>query len=211
MSLLLHLSFDGGSSGLAAPTPVAAAYARMLANLLPPGKVWRLTPDSLLSKLFAGCADELARLDGRVTDMLDEADPRTATELLPEYESELGLESTGTDEERRARIVARLIARQRYRPADIAASLAPLLGLDAGDLVVIETSHAAAVAIGDVREIFRFFVFRDPGLGGTWFVTSAQELLDAIKPSHTAGFVIESDNALYDDPFTLYDRDILGA
>ena len=44
-----------------------------------------------------------------------------------------------------------------------------------------------------------------------YFLDAAQELLDDIKPTHTAGHVIESIDALYDDPFTLYDRDLLGA
>jgi uncharacterized protein YmfQ (DUF2313 family) len=186
----------------------AAAYARMLSALLPPGKLWR-TVGSVLEKLLLGSADELERVDGRGDDLLDEADPRTATELLDEYERELDLDEAATTAERRARVVARLIARQRYRPADFQESLAPLLGQDAADVVVIETSHASAVAMGDVREIFRFFIYRDPTAAGTYYLDSAQELVDQIKPSHTAGHMIESVASLYDDPYSLYDRDVM--
>lgn len=206
MSRILFDAFDPTSPhGVVAPN----AYTGMMLALLPPGRVWRLV-ESTLFKLFAGAADELGRLDARSLALVEEADPRTAVELLPEYEEELGLDSTGTTAERQARVVARTIARQRYRPSDIATALAPLLGLDASDLVVIETSHAAAVAMGDVREIYRFFVSRDPQLGGTWFVASAQALLDKIKPSHTLGFVIESDDFEVEDPFSVTDRDIVG-
>lgn len=188
-----------------------SSYTRMLAALLPPGKVWRLVAGSVLLKLLAGCADELERVDSRVGDLLDEADPSTADELLPEYERELGLEADGTVEERRARILARLIARQRYRPVDFQTALAPLLGQLAAGVVVIERTHAMAAAMGDDREIYRFFVYRNPSLPGTYFLASAQELVDKIKPSHTVGQVIESVDARYDDPFSLYDRDIMGA
>lgn len=185
-------------------------YQRMLGALLPPGK-WRLIGDAVLPALFLGCADELERIDGRAGNLLNESDPRTAVELLPEYERELELDEASTTAERQARIVARLVARQRYRPVDFQTGLAPLLGLDAADVDVIETSHAMAVAMGDVREIFRFFVYRDPGLPGTYYLDSAQEQVDAIKPSHTAGHVIESIDFLCDDPYSLCDRDLLGA
>lgn len=182
----------------------------MQVALLPPGRLWRMVGGNL-SALFLGCADELARLDARVDDLLNEADPSTATELLPEFEKELGLEEASTIEERRARVVARTIARQRYRPIDFQVSLAPLLGQDAVDVVVIETSHAEAVAMGDDREIFRFFIYRDPTAPGDYFLESAQAQLDKIKASHTKGHVIESIDFLCDDPFSLCDRDLLGA
>lgn len=187
------------------------AYTRMMMALLPPGKVWRLIDGSWLHSLFAGLADELGRFDQRSEDLLDEAIPSSASELLPEYERELALPSTGTDDERRARIVARTVARQRYRPVDFQNALAAILGVAPASVVVIERSHAFAVSIGDVREIYRFFIYRDPTLPGTYSVADAQALVDQIKPSHTLGQVIESVNFLCDDPHSLCDRDLLGA
>lgn len=189
----------------------AAAYQRMMTALLPPGALWNLSGDSLLSDLFLGCADELERFDGRVGDMLDEADPSTAVEMLSDYERELDLEEADTTEERQARIVSRLVARQRYRPVDFQIALAPLLGLDSDDVDVVERTHAIAVSMGDVREIYRFFIYRDPDISGTYFLDSAQELINKIKPTHTAGQVIESIDFLCDDAFSLCDRDLLGA
>jgi len=189
-------------------TYAASSYAQMMINLLPPGRVWRLV-GSVLEAVLAACAEELANVDARVIDLLNEADPSTTVELLDERERELDLEAAATTEERQARIVARLVARQRYRPSDFQAALAPLLGQAAGDVVVIETSHADAVAIEDVREIFRFYILRDPTVAGTYYLDSAQDLVDAIKPSHTAGYMIETVAALYDDPYSLYNRDLL--
>ncbi|MGN6105790.1 MAG: hypothetical protein ACTHU0_11840 [Kofleriaceae bacterium] len=322
-------------------------YARMMASLLPPGRVWRLIGGSVLSKLLAACADELGRLEARVIDLLDEADPSTADELLPEYEREIDVATdpgaatihtffqlsddvqtsgspwaavlearqtgaagdalsfsigfhdgdpyeievrdhercdvTGVapvwepapnnigvrvmassvslptvadiesaiaarsqlarvsthdpaptktidmdvmellvcearffggaaaDAARRARVVARLVARQRYRPSDFQIALAPLLGQAAAEVVVLERTHTIAAAMGDVREIFRFFVYRDPAAPGAYSLADAQVLVDKIKPSHTAGHVIESVNFLCDDPHSLCERDILGA
>lgn len=204
----LEIALDSPLGGGGA---TADAYRRMLTALLPPGRVWRLLADGFLSKVLAACADELARLDDRAVDLLSEAGAPTALELLAEYESELDVSSDGTDEERSARIVAHLVARQRYRPVDFQAALASLLGQDAVDVVVIERSRADAIAMDDDREIFRFFIYRDPTEPGDYYLDSAQALVDKIKPSHTVGHVIESIDMLCDDPFSLCDRDILGA
>ncbi len=190
---------------------MATAYQQMQLALLPPGKLWRRVADSVLSMLFLGAADELERLDARAGDLLDEVDPSTAVELLPEYERELDLDAAVTTAERQARVVARLVARQRFRPVDFQNALAPLLGQLPVDVVVIERTAAFAASIGDAREIFRFFIYRDPALAGVYYLDSAQELVDQIKPSHTVGHVIESIDFLCDDPYSLCDRDLLGA
>lgn len=209
MSLLLLSDDVSGGSDLAPPSPLVQQYARMMIALLPPGKLWRLIGESVLGNLFAGCAEELARLDGRVIDLLDEADPTTAEESLPEYELELGLVAAATLEERRANVVARLVRRQRFRPVDFQNALSPLLNLAAEDITVIERTAAFAASIGDAREIYRFFVVGDFG-DPLAFIASAQALLDSMKPSHTAGYIIGSTTAVYDSPFSLYDRDLMG-
>lgn len=199
--------------GTTPSTPVqgAEAYARMLKDLLPPGRLWNLDPGSTLSLVLEASGDELARVEARAAELLLESDPQTASELLVDYERALGLASTGTDAERRARIVALLIRRQRYRPADFRQVLAPFLGQGAEDVQVIETTRAQAIAMGDEREIFRFFVYRNPALPGDYDLAAAQAIVDAMKPSHTMGHVIASTGFLCDDPDSICDRDILGA
>lgn len=186
----------------------APSYARLMIALLPRGRLWEQIGPTLHA-LALGCADELARLDARAIALIEESHPDAATELLPEFEAELDLERASTTEERRARVVARTVARQRYRPVDFQVALAPLLGQDAEEVVVLERSHADAVAMGDDREIFRFFIYRDPTLPGDYFVAAAQDLVDTIKASHTAGHVIESVSFRCDDPYSLCDRDVL--
>jgi hypothetical protein len=63
----------------------------------------------------------------------------------------------------------------------------------------------------DEREIYRFFIYRDPTLPGTYYLESAQQLLDEMEHSNTLGQVIESVNFLCDDQYSLCDRDLLGA
>lgn len=166
---------------------------------------------SVLYAVLTACADELARVDARAYNLIDEADPRTATELLPERERELAIVAASTVAERRANIVARQLLRQRLRPIDLQNALAALLALAPEDIVIIERTRADVIAMGDDREIFQFFIYRDPAQPGTgpYFVASAQAVLDARKPSHTRGTIIESTGAVYDSPFTLYDRDLL--
>lgn len=188
----------------------AEMYARMMAALLPPGRLWSLL-SSVLADLLLACADELARVHGRVNDLLTELNPATAAELLPDYEAELALSPATAIDERRANIVALLVRRQRFRPLDFQAVLAPLLAQPSAEVVIIERSRAFAIAVGDDREIFRFFIYRDPTLSGTYFLASAQAQVDRMKPSHTIGTVIESIDLRCDDPHSLCDRDLLGA
>lgn len=189
---------------------VVANYAGMLRALLPPGRLWRFAAASKLSELLLGTSDEFARVDARVGDMLEEIDPSTAIELLPDYERELDLVAAATTAERQANVVALLIRRQKFRPADFRAALALLLAQPADEVIVIERTLAYVAAIGDQREIFDFFVLRDPPLSGTYFLASAQDVISKMEPSHTVGTAIESVAFTYDDAHSLYDRDLLG-
>lgn len=66
-------------------------YLIQLQQLLPTGPAWPREPDSVLSALLHGLAAEFARLDGRADWLLEEADPRTATELLEDWERVVGI------------------------------------------------------------------------------------------------------------------------
>lgn len=86
-----------------------AAYGRQLEKLLPPGRAVG-GAGSLMAKTCAAAGQELARVDARIGDALDEMDPRTAIETLPEWEGVLGLEGTGDDGVRQAAIVGKLVS-----------------------------------------------------------------------------------------------------
>lgn len=99
------------------------AYGRMLKHLLPPGKLWILTPDSWLSKWLTAIGDELVRASDRATDLLAESLPDTATEMVPDWERVLGLpdervtEIPGTTAERRLAITQKFISKGGQNPA----------------------------------------------------------------------------------------------
>jgi len=219
MSRILFDAFDSTPETPTIPAP--NKFAGMLAQLLPPGRIWRLTwgnvlsaGASVLAAILAACADELGRFDARANvDFLNEADPSTAIELLPDYESELDITpgASDTNAQRQARIVGHLISQQGFKPADFQAALAPILVQAVSDVDVIEISHAQADSANDDRRIYNFFVYRNPTLPGAYDLASAQALINKIKPSHTLGLAIESVDALPDDSHTLCDRDLPGA
>jgi len=72
---------------------------------------------------------------------------------------------------------------------------------------IIETPLKLIVA-GQETQKFFFFVHRDPTDAGTYNLDEAQLMLDRAKSGHTLGIIGESDAARWDDPYSLYDRDI---
>jgi uncharacterized protein YmfQ (DUF2313 family) len=71
--------------------PTSTPHMRMLRQLLPPGSLWSEGMGTLMNRVLGAIGDELARVEERGRDLLKEADPRTATETLPEWERMLGL------------------------------------------------------------------------------------------------------------------------
>lgn len=67
------------------------AYARQLRHLFPPGVALDLVDDSELSKLCRALADELARVDARGKDLINEGDPRSADQTIEQWEEMVGL------------------------------------------------------------------------------------------------------------------------
>lgn len=94
----------------------ATDYLAQLQALLPQGFAWPREADAALTKLLLAWADELARVDGRAADLIEEADPRTTAELLADWERVAGLPDpcvealagTQTTAQRRAALVAKL-------------------------------------------------------------------------------------------------------
>ena len=88
-------------------------YLSQLQALLPHGPAWPRDSSATLTMLLQAMADELARIDGRTDQLLEEVDPRTTTELLADWERVAGLpDACVTDDQstaqRRAALHARL-------------------------------------------------------------------------------------------------------
>lgn len=90
-------------------------YLRQLQALLPVGPAWPKEDAAAITRLLAAQAGELARVDGRVRQTIEEADPRTTAELLADWERVAGLPDpllglAATLQGRRAQLVTKLTA-----------------------------------------------------------------------------------------------------
>ncbi len=74
----------------------AAAYLAQAIQLLPSGKAWQVTPDSMLGQLLGMSADGSAALDTLANSLLDEVDPRTTTQMVADWETVVGLPNACT-------------------------------------------------------------------------------------------------------------------
>jgi uncharacterized protein YmfQ (DUF2313 family) len=88
-------------------------YLQQLRGLLPKGPAWSRDPTSLLSRILTALAEELSRIDVRIENLIDEADPRTTLELTSDWEALCGLPDGCTGPlsglaARRAAVVGRL-------------------------------------------------------------------------------------------------------
>lgn len=93
----------------------AEAYKALIASLLPRGRAWPREDGSTLMRLVQAQADELARVDGRASDLFEEIDPQTTLELLDDWERVAGLPDSciaapDSIAERRAAVQSRITA-----------------------------------------------------------------------------------------------------
>lgn len=105
-------------------------YTPLLQALLPQGLAWTRDPAALLTKLLSGLGATFDRVDRQALQLIEEADPRTTSDLLVDWERVAGLPGVdpvpGTLGGRRLALVARLVARGRQDEAyfvELAASL----------------------------------------------------------------------------------------
>lgn len=115
------------------PPATSTQYRDLLERLLPPGPLWILQAGAELRELFEAFGVELARVHNRGLSLLDDADPRTADELLADFERVLQLPDPvlgvpATIGARRALAWARWAARGGQTPAYFIA-IAANLGL----------------------------------------------------------------------------------
>lgn len=108
----------GGFAYLSSVTPpVFTKYGTMLEKLLPRGAVWDLEGDSELHALMLGAGDELKRIEDRGADLIEESDPRTATETITDWERMVGLPDdqvtviSAVIAERRVAVTQKLVGR----------------------------------------------------------------------------------------------------
>ena len=97
---------------MGAPSYSSADFLSAMQALLPRGRAWARDPDAVQSQALAGLAPVYAAQLARSNYLLQDAFPAGAYELLPEWESTLGLPDPCTGPQptvagRRAAVVAR--------------------------------------------------------------------------------------------------------
>lgn len=178
----------------------ATAYGRMLKKLLPPGRLWDLLPDSILSLVCLGIGDELNRAESRGEDVIDETDPRTATETLAEWEAMLALpdedvvDLPDTDAKRRLAITAKFTRYGGQTPAYFL-RLAAQCGYDSDQNYVTEGYAETVFRSGRGRsgEVIRGAAWAHvwemtievPGLGDFLTQDELEAIIRRAAPAHT--------------------------
>ncbi|MCY0108731.1 MULTISPECIES: YmfQ family protein [Pseudomonas] len=92
-----------------------AQYRNQLRSLLPSGPAWELERLPELDQVLQGVAAELARLDARAVDLINEMDPAGVSELVPDWERVMNLPdpclgATPLYDDRRLAVRRRLLA-----------------------------------------------------------------------------------------------------
>lgn len=95
-----------------APDLTSADFVSALQTLLPTGRAWSKDPGAVPTKTLQGLAPTFSRQTARSNNLLIDGFPATANELLPDWESSLGLPDPCAGESptlqlRRAQVVAR--------------------------------------------------------------------------------------------------------
>lgn len=93
----------------------AEQYRNQLRSLLPSGPAWEPERVPELDQVLEGMAQELARLDARAVDLLNEMDPAGVSELVPDWEAVMNLPdpclgATPLYDDRRLAVRRRLLA-----------------------------------------------------------------------------------------------------
>jgi uncharacterized protein YmfQ (DUF2313 family) len=168
----------------------ATDYKRALQGLLPPGPAWPREDGNVLSRLLAGLADELARVDARGLALIDEADPRTTTELLADWERVTGLvpAAGATLAQRRAAVVGQITAIGGQSRAYFIG-----LGANLGYTVVITefVRHTVnSLVTAPINSTAWAYAWQVTATAGPGAATHAalEALFQALKPAHTTVF-----------------------
>ncbi len=170
-------------------------YGLALRQLLPRGVVWTDDPTSKLGLALLAWADELARVHNRLLDLVEEADPRTTSELVGDWERVLGLPDpcdptppTSTSD-RRAAIVARLV---ETGGQSIAYYTEVALALEVV-ITITEQQHGVAFRVGvgrvggrlaNVGNVF-YWQVNAPAATSADLRARLECILQRIKPAHT--------------------------
>jgi len=185
---------------------VAADFYGMLAKLLPIGPAWDYEDGSTLSNFLDGWSQEFGRWQAAADALVDSADPRSANQLLPDYERIFGLPTacmTGISQslqQRRNALVAQMtnsggqsvaylvgLAAQAGFAVTITEFAVTTVNMGAADgLIDVNWASAFQVngAVGGMVTNFTVGSGVDEALA-MWGNTLLECLINQYKPAHT--------------------------
>lgn len=184
------------------------AYLTFLQSLLPPGQAWTRDRVAALTTLLDVFAGELARIDARTVDVLNESDPRTTLEMLTDWERVAGLPDlcaglAETLQERRQAVVHKITGlggQSKAYYTSIAESLGYAIEIDEFKPFICGLSHCGDILSGGhaVRYNWRVRVLEPRAVYFRAGVSACGEklltirraedlecILTRLKPSHT--------------------------
>lgn len=186
----------------------AADYRKQLELLLPSGSAIDPQAGSVLLKLLGGFAEELARIEARGRDLIDEADPRTTTEIFQEWLAIIGIPdgcsiyAVGGEDER-SQLIQRLVKQAGQTPIfyqELAEALGYLArteeffpataGFETGSLLCDEGwRFVFSVKLSDVADRARAGSALSGGRVTEFSSPFLFCVLQTAKPGHTVAFV----------------------
>jgi hypothetical protein len=179
-----------------------------LKALLPPGKTYSQNPASAIQRELMVEGAGLGFAWSKLAELEDDFLPDRATGHLPRWEEALRLEPGPADliAARRARCVSFLRKVHGFGVEQIKEALAPVLDCQPSDLEIIENDNTGP----DPDQVFQWFVYRPSSVPGRPDFITAQRMLDEMKPAHTRGIIGQRTSLRFDDPESLFDRDLFG-
>lgn len=196
-----------------ASASIKARYSKLLKRLFPRGWAWNFEKGTKLSTLTDSLSTEYCRAEERALEFLEEVDPRTTFELLPDWERLLKIpdectpdpEDLGSLFERRVRVLQKLTTGGGQDPA-FYQLIAQQLGYDA-EIIDIENFDSFKVGrarVGDAltngadwaftwlvrapAELERFFRVGQSSVGERLVLRDNETLrcvIEKFKPAHT--------------------------
>jgi uncharacterized protein YmfQ (DUF2313 family) len=173
----------------------ATQYRDQLASLLPPGKALQAERGSTMEAFLYGLAEELARVDGRMDDLIREAVLSLTDELLADFEEEFGIPELGTElglteDARRKVLLGKLIAVGQQDPAyfiDIADHLGYTIEVEEYSPFFVGISTVGDT-VGKLSILFRWMVWILIEAGIKWNISQLIYDIQRNKPGHTEVF-----------------------
>ncbi|PLX49104.1 MAG: phage tail protein [Desulfobulbaceae bacterium] len=184
----------------------ASEYKQQFKALLPPGKLWESLgrEGSVADRLWEAKAQEYARIDRRVDDLLAEANPLRTVEMLPDWEEFAGLPDvcTGTlltVQQRRNALVQKLTSvggQSRAYFVGVAAALGYEITIDEFEPHTCETACDQPIYDEDWRWTWRVNAAEQTIIESTcespcneplrvWGNELLECTIERLKPAHT--------------------------